>query len=84
LLGRTFLLVEPDPANRWIAVNWRGYLTINNIRTGAAAYTAALAESGYYAVLNDTRDVLGPWEQSLDWVVNTYPRPRRPASRTLL
>jgi hypothetical protein len=71
-LGRTFLLVEADPVNRWIAVTWMGYLTSDNIRTGAAAYTAALAESGYHAVLNDTRAVLGPWEHSLDWVVNTW------------
>lgn len=71
-LGRTYLTVEPDPTNRWINVNWMGYLTGDNIRTGAAAYTAALAKSGYNAVLNDTREVLGPWEHSLDWVINTW------------
>jgi hypothetical protein len=71
-LGRTYLTVEPDPVNRWIDVNWMGYLTGDNIRTGAAAYTAALAKAGYHAVLNDTRSVLGPWEHSLDWVINTW------------
>jgi hypothetical protein len=65
-LGRTYITVEPDTRNRWIDVNWTGYLTSDNIRTGAAAYTAALAQSGYNAVLNDTRAVLGPWEHSLD------------------
>lgn len=71
-LGRTYLIVEPDPLNRWIDVNWMGYLTSESIKTGAAAYTAALAKSGYNAVLNDTRAVLGPWEHSLDWVINTW------------
>jgi hypothetical protein len=71
-LGRTYITVEPDTRNRWIDVNWTGYLTSDNIRTGAAAYTAALAQSGYNAVLNDTRAVLGPWEHSLDWVINTW------------
>jgi len=71
-LGRTYLTIEPDATNRWIAVNWMGYLTGDNIRAGAAAYTAALAKSGYHAVLNDTRAVLGPWEHSLDWVVNIW------------
>lgn len=71
-LGRTYITVEPDTRNRWIDVNWTGYLTGANIRAGAAAYTAALAKSGYNAVLNDTRDVLGPWEHSLDWVINTW------------
>ena len=72
VLGRTYLTIEPDASNRWIDVNWMGYLTGDNIRAGAAAYTAALAQSGYCAVLNDTRAVLGPWEHSLDWVVNTW------------
>jgi hypothetical protein len=71
-LGRIYITVEPDTHNRWIDVNWTGYLTSDNIRTGAAAYTAALAQSGYNAVLNDTRAVLGPWEHSLDWVINTW------------
>lgn len=71
-LGRTYLTVESNHANQWIDVTWMGYLTGDNIRTGAAAYTAALAESGYHAVLNDTRDVLGPWEHSLEWVVNSW------------
>jgi hypothetical protein len=71
-LGRTYIIVEPDPTNRWIDVNWTGYLTGANIRAGAAAYTEALAKSGYNAVLNDTRGVLGPWEHSLDWVINTW------------
>ncbi|TGE13431.1 STAS/SEC14 domain-containing protein [Hymenobacter elongatus] len=71
-LERTYLTIEPVPTDRWIDVNWMGYLTGDNIRTGAAAYTAALAESGYHAVLNDTRAVLGPWEHSLDWVINTW------------
>ncbi len=71
-LGRTYLTIEPVPTDRWIDVNWMGYLTGDNIRTGAAAYTAALADSGYHAVLNDTRSVLGPWEHSLDWVLNTW------------
>ncbi|OGX85597.1 STAS/SEC14 domain-containing protein [Hymenobacter glacialis] len=71
-LGKTYLAIEPVSTDRWIDVNWMGYLTGDNIRTGAAAYTAALAESGYHAVLNDTRSVLGPWEHSLDWVINTW------------
>ncbi len=71
-LGRTYITIEPDPLNRWIHVNWMGYLTSQSVQTGAAAYTDALAKWGYHAVLNDTRSVLGPWEHSMDWVVNTW------------
>ena len=71
-LGRVFLTIEDHPSHRWVAVEWRGYLTAENIKTGARAYTEALARSGYACVLNDTRAVLGPWDHSMDWVVNEW------------
>jgi len=71
-LGRAFLTIEQDYSNRWISVDWRGYLTPDNIKTGAAAYTDALAQAGYSCVLNDTRGVIGPWEHSIEWVVNEW------------
>jgi hypothetical protein len=70
--GRVYLTIENDKLNRWIHVNWMGYLTADNIKTGAAAYTAALAEAGYSCVLNDTRLILGSWDHSLDWVLNEW------------
>ncbi len=70
--GRVYLTIENDKRNRWIFVNWMGYLTADNIKTGAAAYIAALAEAGYNCVLNDTRLILGSWDHSLDWVLNDW------------
>lgn len=71
-LGRVYLTIEDDPKNRWIAVDWMGYLTTESIKAGAKAYTEALANSGYQCVLNDTRKVLGPWDHSMDWVINEW------------
>jgi hypothetical protein len=71
-LGRTYLTIDTDAANEWIAVNWQGYLTADSIQEGARAYTAALAESGFACVLNDTRAVRGPWDHSMDWVINEW------------
>lgn len=71
-LGRVYLTIEDDPANKWIFVDWKGYLTADNIKTGAKAYTDALAQAGYQCVLNDTRSVRGPWDHSMDWVVNEW------------
>ena len=71
-LGRVFLTIETDTKNRWIFTDWQGYLTADNIKTGAAAYTAALAKSGFSCVLNDTRSVRGPWDHSMDWVINVW------------
>lgn len=70
--GRVFLTIETDTFNRWILVDWIGYLTADSIRTGAAAYTEALAKSGFSCVLNDTRSVRGPWDHSMDWVINVW------------
>lgn len=70
--NRIYLTIDTDHANRWVAVNWQGYLTKDSIQTGAAAYTQALAEAGYACVLNDTREVRGPWDHSLEWVLNVW------------
>ena len=71
-LGKVYLSIETDEKNRWIFVDWQGYLTAENIKTGAQAYTAALAKSGFSCVLNDTRSVRGPWDHSMDWVINVW------------
>lgn len=69
-LGKAYLTTETDEKNRWIFTDWQGYLTAKNIKTGALAYTDALAKSGFSCVLNDTRSVRGPWDHSLDGVLN--------------
>lgn len=71
-LGKVYLTIETDRENRWIFTDWQGYLTAENIKTGAQAYTTALAKSGFSCVLNDTRSVRGPWDHSMDWVINTW------------
>lgn len=71
-LGRVYLTIDTDYENRWIAVQWQGYLTAANVQAGARAYTAALAEAGFACVLNDTRAVRGPWDHSMEWVVNEW------------
>lgn len=76
--GRVFLTIYVNEKNRWVYVNWMGYLTEENIKTGALAYTQALRESGFNCVLNDTRLIVGGWDHSLDWVLNDWaPRAAR-------
>jgi len=70
--GRVFLTITVNDKNRWVHVNWMGYLTEENIKTGALAYTKTLQESGYNSVLNDTRLILGGWDHSLEWVLNDW------------
>lgn len=71
-LGKVYLTIETDSENRWILADWQGYLTAENIKTGAQAYTDALAKAGFSCVLNDTRSVRGPWDHSMEWVLNEW------------
>ncbi|PKV62429.1 STAS/SEC14 domain-containing protein [Pontibacter ramchanderi] len=76
--GRVYLTIDVDHKNKWVHVNWMGYLTEENVKTGAQAYTDALAEAGYNSVLNDTRLIIGGWDHSLGWVLNDWaPRAAR-------
>lgn len=76
--GRVFLTFEEDAQNRWVYTNWMGYLTAENVKTGANAYTAALERAKFNCVLNDTRLIIGSWDHSIEWVVNEWaPRAAR-------
>ncbi|WP_207432699.1 STAS/SEC14 domain-containing protein [Sabulibacter ruber] len=70
--GRVYLTIEEDTRNRFIYVNWMGYLTEENVKSGAKAYTQALANAGFNCVLNDTRLIIGSWNHSMDWVLNEW------------
>ncbi|MBD1395785.1 STAS/SEC14 domain-containing protein [Pontibacter sp. JH31] len=70
--GRVFLTIEVMPTDRWVYVNWMGYLTPDNIRTGAEAYIKVLQEQGYTCVLNNTRLIVGSWDHSMDWVIQDW------------
>lgn len=72
VFGKVFITVSIDKENRWVHTNWLGYLTEDNIKVGALAYTEAVKEAGFSCVLNDTRQVVGGWDHSLDWVVNHW------------
>ncbi|MBW3131221.1 STAS/SEC14 domain-containing protein, partial [Hymenobacter profundi] len=71
-LGKVYLTIETDTENRWIFTDWQGYLTAENIKVGAKAYVDALAKAGFSCVLNDTRSVRGPWDHSMEWVLNEW------------
>jgi hypothetical protein len=72
VFGKVFLTVTVDKANKWVHTDWSGYLTEDNIKAGALAYTEAVRNSGVSCVLNDTTRVIGGWDHSLDWVINEW------------
>ncbi|RIJ43180.1 STAS/SEC14 domain-containing protein [Pontibacter oryzae] len=72
IFGKVFITITVDTENRWVHTNWVGYLTQDNIKAGAFAYTEVIRKTGFSCVLNDTTEVLGSWDHSLEWVVNEW------------
>lgn len=72
VFGKVFLTITVNREKRWVHTNWIGYLTEDNVKAGALAYTQAVKEAGFNCVLNDTRQIVGGWDHSLDWVLNEW------------
>ncbi|WP_192823131.1 STAS/SEC14 domain-containing protein [Rufibacter sp. LB8] len=70
--GKVYLTIKTDAVNKWVQVSWKGYLTPENLRTGAKAYVEVLQQANFNRVLNDTRAVIGSWDHSIDWVLNEW------------
>ncbi|MHC2991005.1 hypothetical protein OB13_05185 [Pontibacter sp. HJ8] len=67
--GSVYLTIELDTLNRWVYVNWIGYPTEENMKTGVSAYTEVLTNIDYSSILLDTRLMIGTWEHSLNWML---------------
>ena len=70
--GNVYLTIEVDLLNHWVHTNWIGYLTEEITKAGTEAYTEAVKESGFNCVLNDSRQVLGRWEHSVEWALHEW------------
>lgn len=77
--GKVYLRISYDPANRWVYNEWVGYQTYTGIVVGADACLPPLVENGCAYLLNDNRQVIGPWDHAVEWVVNNW-APRAIAS----
>jgi hypothetical protein len=70
--GKVYLTIQYDAANKWVYNNWTGYQTYIGIVAGADACLAPLQENRCAYLLNDNRQVLGPWDHAVEWVVTNW------------
>ncbi|MBC3538387.1 STAS/SEC14 domain-containing protein [Rufibacter sediminis] len=70
--GKVFLQIDLQPQGPWIHSNWIGYPTHENVAKGAFKYLDWMREKGCTAVLNDNRQLVGRWDQSLDWLEQNW------------
>ena len=77
--GKLYLTIEYDSANHWVYNNWIGYQTYTGIIAGADACLPTLEENACAYLLNDNRQVIGPWDHAVEWIVTNW-APRAIAS----
>lgn len=70
--GKVYLTIEYDKANGWLYNNWVGYQTYIGIVAGADACLHPLRENRCSYLLNDNRQVVGPWDHAVAWIVSDW------------
>jgi hypothetical protein len=70
--GKVYLTIEYDAANHWVYNNWIGYQTFTGIISGADACLFPLGENKCAYLLNDNRQVLGPWDHAIEWIATQW------------
>ncbi len=70
--GKVYLRITYDPANHWVHNDWIGYQTYVGIVAGADACLGPLAENACAYLLNDNRQVIGPWDHAVEWIVTNW------------
>jgi hypothetical protein len=70
--GKVYLTIDYDAANGWVYNNWIGYQTYIGIVAGADACLHPLRENACAYLLNDNRQVVGPWDHAVEWIVTDW------------
>jgi hypothetical protein len=70
--GNVYLRISYDAANHWVHNEWLGTQTYTGILVGADACLGPLAEHACPYLLNDNRQVIGPWDHAVGWVVHNW------------
>lgn len=70
--GKVYLRIEYDTANDWVTNEWLGYQTYIGIVAGADACLLPLQENRCAYLLNDNRQVLGPWDHAIEWIATNW------------
>ncbi|RZK52173.1 MAG: STAS/SEC14 domain-containing protein, partial [Hymenobacter sp.] len=70
--GKTYLTIDYDAANNWVYNNWIGYQTYVGVIAGADACLPPLRENHCAYLLNDNRQVVGPWDHAVQWIATDW------------
>lgn len=64
--------VQFDRQKQYMYLNWKGFQTVDSIKSGCEKILELLKENKVQKVLNDNRLVTGPWQGAADWVATDW------------
>jgi hypothetical protein len=82
--GYVYLSIETDKKNNWIYYKWRGFLLIEELKTGYNKILEVLEKERLDTALADHSNIVGPWNEANEWLVNEWtPRANKSGLRNL-
>ena len=70
--GNIFLAISYDSQQNWVYNNWQGYQTLESVMQGANACLEIIQQFSCSRLLNDNRQVVGPWDHATDWIAQDW------------
>ena len=59
--------IEFDEQGRFMYATWKGFQTVDNVKFGCEKMLELLKQKKISRVLNDNRQVTGPWQGAAEW-----------------
>jgi hypothetical protein len=59
--------IEFDEQGKFLYANWKGFQTVDNVKFGCEKILELLKQKKITRVLNDNRQVTGPWQGAAEW-----------------
>ncbi|WP_439882613.1 hypothetical protein ACSX1A_05470 [Pontibacter sp. MBLB2868] len=70
--GDVFFEAGKDPGNNIIYVNWIGIQSLETAVMGGNYILSMLRDHPARGILNSNRELIGPWESAVNWLVNKW------------
>jgi len=70
--GSVCLTVEYDEKAQWVFYQWKGFIRMQDIKTGYNKIIEQVVENNAVAVLADHSQIVGPWNEANDWLINDW------------
>ena len=70
--GNVFYTVEYDTDHQWLYSNWIGFVSVEDVKQGCNAGLDAMIRTRCLNLLNDNRQLTGPWKEANEWIAQDW------------